>query len=82
MQLLSTLRRIRACEGEVAAQQVLEAYVAQELATDRARVDAASRLGAFLRRTNSIEPQETGWQIDCLVIGAPNSETLDDVLRA
>ena len=82
MQLLSTLRRIRACEGEVAAQLVLEAYVAQELAAERAHVDANSRLGAFLRRTNSIEPQETGWQIDCFVIGAPNSEALDDVLRA
>ena len=35
MELLQTLRRIRACEGEAAAQLLLEAYVAQEVAAER-----------------------------------------------
>lgn len=46
MELLQTLRCIRACEGEAAAQLVLEAYVAQEVATERekaaAKCDSAS----------------------------------------
>jgi hypothetical protein len=32
MELLQTLRKIRACEGEAAAQLLLEAYVMQEVA--------------------------------------------------
>ena len=46
MELLHTLRCIRACENEAAAQLVLEAYVAQEVATERekaaAKCDSAS----------------------------------------
>lgn len=37
MELLSALRRIRACEGEVAAQVVFEAFVQQEVANLRAQ---------------------------------------------
>lgn len=35
MELLSTLRRIRACEGEVAAQLLLEGFVAERVAEER-----------------------------------------------
>jgi len=35
MELLQTLRKIRACEGEAAAQLLLEAYVMQEVAKER-----------------------------------------------
>jgi anthranilate phosphoribosyltransferase len=35
MELLQTLRRIRACEGDAAAQLLLEAYVMQEAALER-----------------------------------------------
>jgi hypothetical protein len=38
MELLQTLRRIRACEGDAAAQLLLEAYVIQEVAAERARI--------------------------------------------
>ncbi len=34
MELLQTLRKIRACEGEAAAQLLLEAYVMQEVAKE------------------------------------------------
>lgn len=37
MKLLQTLRKIKACEGDVAAQLLLEAYVAQEVAAERER---------------------------------------------
>ena len=35
MELLQTLRKIRACKGEAAAQLLLEAYVMQEAAKER-----------------------------------------------
>ncbi len=41
MELLPTLRKIRACESEVTAQLLLEAYVAQEVAIEVARVAEA-----------------------------------------
>lgn len=37
MELLQTLRKIRACEGDAAAQLLLEAFVAQEVASERER---------------------------------------------
>lgn len=37
MELLQTLRKIRACEGEAAAQLLLEAYAAQEVSVERER---------------------------------------------
>jgi len=37
VELLQTLRKIRACEGEVAAQLLLEAYVTQVVAAERER---------------------------------------------
>lgn len=38
--MLQTLRKIRACEGEAAAQLLLEMLVAQEVAAERERWDA------------------------------------------
>ena len=35
MELLQTLRKIRSCEGDAAAQLLLEAYVMQEVAAKR-----------------------------------------------
>lgn len=35
MELIAALRKIRACEGEAAAQIVLEAVIAQAIATER-----------------------------------------------
>lgn len=46
MELLQTLRRIRACEGDVAAQLLLEAYVAQEVATKCADLRKAAEYAA------------------------------------
>lgn len=37
MELMQTLRKIRACEGDAAAQLLLEAFVAQEVAAERER---------------------------------------------
>ena len=37
MELIATMRRIRACEGEAAAQLVLESLIAQHAAAERAR---------------------------------------------
>lgn len=41
--LMQTVRRIRACEGEAAAQLVLEAFVAQEVAAERERWDGVEQ---------------------------------------
>jgi hypothetical protein len=37
MELMQTLRKIRACEGDAAAQLLLEAYVAQKVAAESER---------------------------------------------
>ncbi len=37
IELISTLRRIRACENEVAAQLVLEYFIAEKIAAERER---------------------------------------------
>ena len=37
MELLQTLRKIRLCDGDAAAQLLLEAYVMQEVAAERER---------------------------------------------
>jgi hypothetical protein len=65
-----------------AAREYAEEYAAAAVAAERERGAADARLGAFLRRTGSIEEQATGWQVDCFIAGAPSLETLDDVLRA
>ena len=37
MELIATLRRIRACEGEVAAQLLLECLIAQHVSAEKER---------------------------------------------
>lgn len=39
MELLQTLRKIRACEGDAAAQLLLEAYAAQQAAAEREKLN-------------------------------------------
>ena len=56
MELLQTLRRIRACEGDVAAQLLLEAYVAQEVAAERtALIALAAKQGWAMRGEDPFE---------------------------
>jgi hypothetical protein len=50
MELIKTLRKIRACEGEAAAQLLLEAYVAQQLAEVREELVLTDKLLAERNR--------------------------------
>jgi hypothetical protein len=44
MELLQTLRKIRACEGDAAAQLLLEAYVGQEVAYEREQWEYCAKM--------------------------------------
>lgn len=56
MELIQTLRKIRACEGEVAAQLLLEAYVERQLAEVREELEITDKLLADRDRLLAVIP--------------------------
>jgi hypothetical protein len=44
MELIQTLRKIRACEGDAAAQLLFEAYIEQEVAYEREQWEYCAKM--------------------------------------
>lgn len=64
MELLQTLRKIRACESEVAAQLLLEAYVAQEVAAERERcANSVRKAGVKASQLGKEQAVDVAWEI-------------------